>query len=122
MQADAGRAAVVMRLTGRPVANAVHARGGVVATELRLDPGSSAEVSLPAAALPRPCSPSRARPASGPSAHVPGNRDVRWLGVYLTWSDAPRARGAALRSRQKRTVPPKYRPLKVSVPVSFFTS
>jgi hypothetical protein len=74
-----------MRLTGGAVANTVTLAAPGWTTEVRLEPEAQRDLPLPAAAL-APAA-MRVTSATGfrPSEHAPGNNDVRWLGVYLTW-------------------------------------
>ena len=84
--ADAGKAAV-MRLKAGPVANEVRLRAGAWTTTVPLAADATVDVPLPPEAMAPAVleieSPRGFRPADT------GGDDVRWLGVYVTWPDAP---------------------------------
>ena len=86
VQADAGTVSV-MRIKAGPVANEVRLRAGVWTTTVPLAADATVDVPLPseatAPAVLEIASPRGFRPADT------GGDDVRWLGVYVTWPDAP---------------------------------
>lgn len=75
----------VMRLQAGPVDNVITLTAGDWRRQVRLDRGQSADVPLPTQAQ----APTAISVASStgfrPSEQTPGNEDVRWLGVYVTW-------------------------------------
>ena len=89
VQPDAVDGAVV-RLQGGAVANVVTLAAGGWTSEVRLGPDESRDVPLPPAALSPAVLTLTSATGFRPSEHGPGNHDVRWLGVYLTWPDRGR--------------------------------
>lgn len=77
----------VMHLKAGPVANEVRLRAGAWTTTVPLAPDASVDLLLPAEALAPVTLEIESRQGFRPSAF--GGNDVRWLGVYVTWPDAP---------------------------------
>ena len=86
VQADEG-AGAVLRLKAGPVANEVRLSAGSWTTTLPLAADATVDVPLPAEALAPATLGIESRQGFRPSAS--GGDDVRWLGVYVTWPDAP---------------------------------
>jgi hypothetical protein len=84
VQAD-DPARAVLRLTGGAVANSVTLTAPGWTGEVRLAPEERRDVALPAAALSPAVMAVTSATGFRPSDHAAGNRDGRWLGVYLTW-------------------------------------
>ena len=92
VQPDDGRPVVAQLRTG-PIANVVTLSAGTWRAEVRLDPEATAEVTLPDEARAPAVLTISSATGFRPSAYIPGSRDVRWLGAYLTWSDTPARAG-----------------------------
>lgn len=86
VQADAG-ARAVLRLKAGPVANEVRLAAGAWTTTVPLAAEATVNVPLPVGALAPVTLEIESRQGFRPSAF--GANDVRWLGVYVTWPDAP---------------------------------
>lgn len=86
VQADAD-ARAVLRLKAGPVANEVRLAAGAWTRTVSLAPDATVDVPLPVEALAPVTLEIESRQGFRPSAF--GGNDVRWLGVYVTWPDAP---------------------------------
>ncbi len=89
VQPDAADGTVI-RLKAGAVDNVVTLAAGGWSSEVRLGRDETRDVTLPAAALSPAVLSLTSATGFRPSEHGPGNRDVRWLGVYLTWPDPGR--------------------------------
>jgi hypothetical protein len=76
-----------LRLKAGPVATEVRLSAADWSTTVPLGPDATVDVPLPAAALAPVTLGIESRQGFRPSAF--GGNDVRWLGVYVTWPDAP---------------------------------
>lgn len=83
---DAG-AAPLVRLTIGPVANTVTLAAGAWTKVVEMAPGQTVDVLLPPDALAPAVLAVTTSSGFRPSSQPGGSRDVRYLGVYLTWPD-----------------------------------
>lgn len=89
VRADDG-AASVLALRAGPVANQVAVASGGWRLRMDLEAGGTREVRLPPEALDPAVVSISSATGFRPSAYGPDSRDVRWLGVYVSWPEQPR--------------------------------
>jgi hypothetical protein len=84
-----GVVGAVIRLHAGPVPNRVTVASAGWREEVTLAPQESRDLTLPAAAVAPAVLEVHSATGFRPSEHGEESRDVRWLGVYATWPEAP---------------------------------
>jgi hypothetical protein len=82
--------APVLTLRAGPVANQVVIASGEWGLRVDLEAGGTREVRLPPEVLAPAVVSISSATGFRPSAHAADSRDVRWLGVYVSWPERPR--------------------------------